>query len=233
MDIKKKWQEKKANWRFRNRGLTKAKILYYYLIGSGVVAFLYAISCIFTKLPYWYALFPFMWLVAFGLFQVLKKNWKLMYIYLHHVDRGRLLLSLSETHYRETHKLKLIKWVYPGRNMIRMERWLELTNMAKEGKELTDPQKAEIKRKKVVICPQQLQDGVNKAILVHHLIYAHHNIQFLDDEIRGLMKLTAENMHKFDLKTEINRCKTTEEKEKIAKYMEIGKKATKKMSKNG
>ncbi|MEN6621974.1 MAG: hypothetical protein ABFD50_10540, partial [Smithella sp.] len=75
--------------------------------------------------------------------------------------------------------------------------------------------------------PQQLLDGFNKALLVHTLIYCHQNIQVLDPEIREIMDLTDDHIHSFDLQAEINRCRTREEREKIEKYMEIGRNASK------
>jgi len=132
------------------------------------------------------------------------------------------LLRLNDyTHYSEEHKLRLLKWVYTGRRRVRNERILFLGDKVANGEKLTRSEKREIKRK-VVTCPQQLLDGINKAILISVLIYAHEYIRVLDDDLRDLLELTDENMMKFNLSKEIDRCRVEERQEKISKYTKIG-----------
>ena len=65
-------------------------------------------------------------------------------------------------------------------------------------------------------------DGINKAILINALIDAHKNISVLDDELREILELTDENMEKFNMSREINRCKKQEYAKNYDKLMEIG-----------
>jgi hypothetical protein len=217
-----KFQYRKAKWQFRNRSVTRAKVLYWYFIFGGLGGFLYAISCIFTGFPYWYALSPVLALIGFFVLFMLGRNWKLIWMYIRDTEQGRLLLSLNKnTHYSEAHKFKLIKWVYLRRKTIRNERWLELSEKERTGNELSKDEKREI-RYTVVSCPQQLLDGVNKAILVHVLIEAHLYIHLLDDNLRKIMELTDANMVRFDLQAEVNRCRTKESRDKIKKMEKKG-----------
>lgn len=221
-DLKKKWQYKKAAWRFKNRSITRAKVLYWYFIFGGIGMFLYAISCLFTGFPFKYAFSPVVILIGYFLLIFLKKNWNLVWMYIKDMEQGRLLMYLDRnTHYSEEHKIKLLDWVYLPRKTIRNERWLKLSNRVREGKELSRSEKKEIKFK-VATCPQQLLDGINKAILVSVLIHAHTYIQILDDNLREILELTDKNMNKFNLQDEINRCKTKDERDKINKYKAKG-----------
>jgi hypothetical protein len=218
-DLKKKLRYKRAKWKYRNRSITRAKVLYQYFIFSAIGMFLYAISCIFTGYSFWYVISPLVLLVSYFIMVFLKKNWKIIWLYIRDVEQGKLLLYLNRFHYSEDHKMKVIKWVYLRRKTIRNERWLELSNKVGEGKELTKREKKEMKFK-VAYCPQQVLDGFNKAILIDALIYAHTFIHILDDELRDIMDLTDENMMKFNLQNEIDRCKTKDERDKIKNYKE-------------
>jgi hypothetical protein len=226
-----KFQYRKAKWKFRNRSVTRAKVLYWYFIYSGIGAFLYAVSCIFTGFPYVYALSPVFALIGFFFLFILGRNWKLIWMYLRDMEQGKLLLALNKyTHYSEDHKFKLLKWVYLRKGTIRNERWLELSEKSRTGQELSDKEKIELGFK-TVTCPQQLLDGVNKAILVHVLIHAHQYIHVLDDNIRDIMELTDANMLKFDLQKEVDRCRTQESKDKIKKMQQKGMEIIKKRKK--
>lgn len=130
------------------------------------------------------------------------------------------------SHFSEEHKSRLLRWVYLSKKTVRNERWLFLGNKIKEGRELTKPEKKEYGYK-TVICPQQLLDGFNKSILVDALIYAHKNIQPLDDNLREIMELTDGNMDKFNIAVEIDRCRTDNRSAKQKKYEEIGMKIIK------
>ena len=226
-----KFQYRKAKWRFRNRSITRAKVLYWYFIFSGIGGFLYAISCIFTGLPYVYAFSPVFILVGYFVLFMLGRNWKLIWMYIRDMEQGKLLLYLNKsTHYTEEHKFKVLKWVYLRRKTIRNERWLELSEKARTGNELSEDEKREIKYK-IVTCPQQILDGVNKAILVHVLIHAHQYIHVLDDNLRNILELTDANMLKFDLQAEVNRCRTKENRDQIKKMQDKGLEIIKKRKK--
>lgn len=221
-----KWKmeraKKKAIRKFRSRNVSKSKFLYKYFIFSGMFAFLYALSCIITNWPLWYAAAPFVALLSFWVLQMTYKNWKLILLYLRDVEQGELLMYLHEdTHFSEKHKVKLVKWVYPRHNRVRTERVLELMNKHAKWDDFSKEEKDEVKHSRVT-CPQQLLDGVNKAILINSLIHAHKNIQVLDLQLRGILELTDENMRKFNLGAEIHRCRTAEHKEKMAGYKRIG-----------
>lgn len=202
-----KGNNKKPNLKkFRNRSLTKAKILFIYIIGAAIVSALYAVSCLFTGFSYWYAVIPYSLLFVYLIGLFLYKNWRMILVFLQSTERGRLLMFLNDsTHWQYTHKMRVVEWVYLRRNYIRNEQRLKLNNMVMEGEKLSDYEKKEMK-KKVVICPQQLLDGFNKAILVNALIYAHRNIQVLDDEIRDILELTDEHMDAFNMNEEIAKC---------------------------
>lgn len=220
--LRARWEYKKAMWRFRNRKVTKSKVLYWYLIFTGVSGFLYAISCLITGFPYWFAFTPVLALIGYFILFMVRKNAKVIWMYVRDMDQGKLLMHLDKnTHYEEKHKIKVLDWIYLPRKTIRNERWLELSEKVRIGTELTKKEKVEIKCN-VAYCPQQLLDGVNKAILVNALIWAHQNIQVLDDNLRDILELTDENMMKFDLNVEIDRCRTEESKDKIKKYKEKG-----------
>ncbi|MDD4972468.1 MAG: hypothetical protein PHT07_23810 [Paludibacter sp.] len=188
--------------KFRNKSITKAKLLFLYITGAGIVSFLWAISCVFTGLSYWFAALPYSLLIIYGIGVFIWKNWRMIWVFIQNVERGRLLQVLNNsTGFEYSHKMKVIEWVYPRKNIIRKERWQELGLKPIKTKE-------EIKefKKKYVSCPQQLLDGVQKLILVRTLIYAHENIQVLDDELRGIMELSDENIDAFDFLAEVGKC---------------------------
>lgn len=214
----------KLQWRFGNRNVVKASFLYYYIIIGGAIGIVYAIVSVFLGLPFWIAFVPAIGLFAYfiGLFVV--RNWKLFWLYLRDMNQGRLLIYLNErTHFQEKHKMNVVQWVYPRRNNIRKEQWVELGNKLRDGKSLTKDEKRQYKKKKVG-CPQQLVDGINQAILVDALIYAHRNIQTLDNEIRDIMNLTDENILAFNLQAEVNKCRTKESRDEIERLTRIGEK---------
>ena len=126
----------------------------------------------------------------------------MIWVFVQNIERGRLLMLLNNsTTFEYTHKMKVIEWVYPRKNSIRMERWQELGQKINK----TNEDLKEFKKKQV-FCPQQLLDGVQKLILVRALIYAHENIQVLDDELRQIMELTDENIDAFDFLAEVAKC---------------------------
>lgn len=187
--------------KFRSRSVTKAKLLFIYIIGGGIMSALYAVSCLFTGLSYWFAALPYSLLILYGIGVFIWKNWKMIWVFIQNVERGRLLMLLNNsTAFEYTHKMRVIKWIYPRKNQIRFERWQEIGQKSDKSKE-------EIKEfgKNQVKCPQQLLDGVQKLILVRALIYAHENIQVLDDELRRIMELTDENIDSFDFLAEVGR----------------------------
>lgn len=203
------WKRERAKKRFQNRNVTKAKKLYWYLVLSGIFMFGYAISCIFTHFSLWFVLSPIVVLAAYSLLFLLWQNWKVIWLYVADMEQGRLLMFLNQnTHYSEEHKMKVIKWVYLRNNTIRKERKLSLHNKLMNGGRLTLKERKIINFKSVH-CPQQLLDGVNKAILVNALIWAHVNVSALDEDLRKIMELTDKNMASFRLKAEIDRCKKT------------------------
>jgi hypothetical protein len=195
-------KEKTKLKKFRNKSITKAKLLFIYIIGAGIVSFIYAISCVFTGLSYWLTAIPYSILILYGIGVFIWKNWRMIWVFVQNVERGRLLMLLNNsTTFEYSHKMKVIEWIYPRKNQIRSERWQELGSINSRTKE-------DIKelRKKRVKCPQQLLDGVQKLILVRALIYAHENIQVLDDELRAIMELTDENIDSFDFLAEVGKC---------------------------
>lgn len=195
-------EEKSKPKKFRNKSITKAKLLFIYVIGAGIVSFLYAISCVFTGLSFWFAAIPYSILIVYGIGVFVWKNWRMIWVFIQNVERGRLLMLLNNsTTFEYSHKMKVIEWIYPRKSQIRAERWQELGLMAYRSKEETKEFK-----KSQVHCPQQLLDGVQKLILVRSLIYAHENIQVLDDELRGIMQLTDENIDSFDFLAEVAKC---------------------------
>ena len=200
-------ENKKAIAKFTDRRLTRAKSIYLYLIGSGIFIVAYAFAKVFVQLPLWGMFGPFYGMALYVLSMFLKKNWELIKTYAMDMDRGKLLLFLNEqTHFDESMKMKLIKWVYPSTREVRMEIKLYLSEKVRNGETLTKAEKDMAKRRPVA-CPQQLLDSFNKAMLVNALIYAHTNIHLLDDHLRDLLELTDENMANFDIKKEIDRCK--------------------------
>lgn len=209
-----------------NRRVTKARFLYLYVIFGSTAGLIYFVFSLFAGFPWHWSLTPIYLLAAWLAIRFIYKNWTLIWIYISDIERGKLLLFLNEhTHYSEPHKLMVIDWVYLKRRTIRLETWQELSHKALEGKTLSNEEKRLLKYR-VVICPQQVKDGFNEAVLVNALIYAHNNIQVLDKEIRRIMHLTDHNMLAFDLGAEHDKCLN----QKHQKLIEIGKNASKKLS---
>lgn len=209
---------------FRNRNLTKARFLFFYLVGSGIGMFLWSLFCIFTGQTELliYVITPIVLMLTYFLMLLLVRNFKVLVLYAFNYDQGRLMVALNDgTHFSEGHKLKLVHWVYPDKKTVRNEKWLELSQKARMGTELTKQEK-KLMRRKVATCPQQLLDGFNKALLVNTLIYAHRRIKPLDEDLRNLLELTKENMDAFNLEVEINKCRTSEYQKQYNKAMEIG-----------
>jgi hypothetical protein len=237
-NLKRRYLYKKAVWMSKGQRVTQMQLFYWGSIICGVSGFLYAISCIFTGLPYWHSILPVLLLLSYFPLVIIKKNFRAMAVYIFHPKRGRLLLYLNRpiiingirhyrpSHFSEEHKSRLLRWVYLSKNTVRKERWLFLGNKEKEGGKLTESEKKE-RGCKSVTCPQQLLDGFNKSILVDALIYAHKNIKPLDDNLREIMELTDENMDKFNIAVEIDRCRTDNRSPKVKKYEEIGMKIIK------
>lgn len=220
--LKDKYHYQLAKWRYRNRSITRAKVLYWYVISAGISMFMYGVSCVFTGLPWYYGVSPIALLVVYFVLYFIRKNWSLIWIYIKDVDQGKLLLHVNtNTNFEETHKRKLIQWVYLSRNRVRNERWLLLSEKVRIGEKLTMEETVEYKSK-VVYLPQQLRDGINEAILINALIFAHLQIHILDDNCRSILDLTDANIAKFDLQKEINRCKVSEAQEASDKYAKKG-----------
>jgi len=222
----------------KNRSITKARFLYLYFVISGVVMFVYAITSVvlrfFTEinLPLIYTPIPIVLLLVWfvGIFVV--KNHKQFWLFIKDTQQGRLMLRLIDsTHFGQLHRDKIVKWVYLPKDSIRNETWLKLSDKVANGIELTKDEKRQY-RKKVRILPQQTKDGVNKAILIDSLIWAHKNIHVLDDECREILELTDENMAKFDISQEINRCKKKEYQENYDRLLKKGLEAIEKEKHN-
>jgi hypothetical protein len=197
----------KQKIRYQNRNITKAKKLYWYLVLSGIFMFSYSISCLFTHFPFLYTFTPVGLLLGYFSLLMLKRNWKVIWLYIRDTEQGRLLLFLNnQTHFSEEHKLKLIQWVYLRRKCIRNETKLKLTNKVMNGEKLNTEERTLIKFK-TVSCPQQLLDGFSKAHLVNALIWAHVNVHLLDQELRDILELTDENMSSFRILDEVEKCK--------------------------
>lgn len=190
--------------------------------------FVYALASVLTKafteinLPLKYTPLPIVFLLFWFLGIMTVKNYKMLWVFIKDVQQGRLMLHLNDTtHFNQLHKDKIVKWVYLPRKSIRNETWLKLSQKVQSGIELTKQEKRQYKYK-VRILPQQVKDGINQAILINALIWAHKNICVLDDEVRELLQLTDENMDKFDMNREIDRCKTKAYREDYEKRMKIG-----------
>jgi hypothetical protein len=198
---------KKAKKRFQNRNITKANKLYWYLVLSGIFMFTYSISCIFTHFPFLYTFLPIVLILGYFILLMLKRNWKVIWLYVRDTEQGRLLLFLNnQTHFSEEHKLKLIQWVYLRRKHIRNEISLKLRDKVMNGEKL-DPTERVLIKFKTVYCPQQLLDGFNKAHLINALIWAHVNVHLLDQELRDILELTDERMSSFRIQDEVDKCK--------------------------
>lgn len=205
--------------RIKNRKVTRARFLYLYIIFGSITGLVYFITSLVIGLPKHWAFTPVYLLAALVAYRFLRKNWKLLWLYVRDVEQGRLLLFLNEhTHFEETHKLKLINWVYLRRRTIRQETKLAILKKFSDGIGLSNKEMKMLKFK-VVFCPQQLKESFNEAVLVNALIFAHENIQILDDELRSIMELTDNNMLAFDLNAEYKKC--TDDKYK--KLMKVGK----------
>lgn len=236
MELKKKYQEwnkrrkvKKAMRRM-NRSVTRSKVIYGIFVYGGIVGFVYGISCIFTGLPWIFALTPLVVILAAFIFQSLKKNWKLIGLYVRDMEQGRLMLYLNNhTVWSYEHKMKAVNWVYLRRKTIRNERRLYLNNKLHDGEKLTDKESVEYACK-AVYCPQQIMDGVNKAFFVDALIWSHRNNQVLDENLREIMELTDDNIANFNLQKEINRCRADKNKKEEERLLEIGRKRSKKLN---
>lgn len=220
----------KKKERIGNRKVTKARFLYLYIIFGSILGLGYFIASLFVPiLPSILALSPIGLILAYVIGRFLVNNWKLIWLYVTDVERGRLLLYINKnTHWSEDHKLKVIKWVYLGRNKVRNETRMELINKMSLGKELTSEENIKIKFAPV-FCPQQIhgdQAGFNEALLVNVLIYAHRNIHVLDSDLRSIMNLTDENIMKFNLNRESEKCLD----EKYAKMRKIGERNSKRLN---
>jgi len=206
----------------KNRKVTRARFLYLYVIIGSIAALVYFMCALYFDFPKHYSLTPLYLLFGFIAYRFIAKNKKLIWLYIRDIEQGRLLLFLNDTtHWTEDHKMKVIKWVYLRRKTVRKETYAEISNKVLEGKELTKWEK-KMYSFRSVYCPQQIQLGFNEALLVNALIYAHQNIQVLDDEIRKIMNLTDEHILAFDIQREYK----TAGGDEYEKYMEIGKKVT-------
>lgn len=214
-------------WRFTNRNVTRATILYWYIIVGSIGGILYAVFSAIFGWDMAYSFTPIYLLIGYFLTLFVKRNWNLLWLYLRDIDQGRFLLRLNDrTHFSDKHKLMLVSWVYPRRNNIRNEMWVKIGNLIRDGKLVTKRER-NMHKKKIVSCPQQLLDGINQAILVDSLIYAHRNIRTLDPEIREIMNLTDENILAFNLQREINLCRTKESRKEIERLTRVGEQISK------
>ncbi|WP_372647793.1 hypothetical protein [Draconibacterium sp.] len=236
MKLKEKFKEwnkrrkvKKAMRRM-NRNVTRSKIMYAVVIYGGIAGFFYGIASIFTGWPRVFAFTPVFIIIAALALQFLKKNWKLIWLYVRDMEQGRLLLYLNDhTVWSHEHKMKVLAWVYLRRKTVRKERSLYLSNKLREGEKLCHRESIELGYHSV-FCPQQILDGVNKAILIDALIWAHRNVQVLDDNLREILDLTDENIKNFSLQREINKCRKDIDKKEEERLLEIGRKRSKKLN---
>ena len=212
----------------KNRKVTRARFLYLYVIISAIVGLAYFFTSFFIEgLPKLAALTPLYLIVGFVLYRFLVKNWKLIGLYISDMEQGRLLLFLNKsTHWTDDQKLKVVRWVYLKRRTVRKETHAKITNKLIENGELSKRESKMIAFKSVG-CPQQMMLGFNEALLIHALIYAHQNIQILDEDLREIMKLTDEHILAFNLQSEYKKAGGSE----YEKYMEIGKKNSEKLNK--
>ena len=142
-NLKRKLLYKKAVWISKGQRVTQMQLFYWGSIICGVSGFIYAISCIFTDLPYWYSFIPVLLLVSYFPLIILKKNFRAISIYIFHPKRGRLMLYFNRpiivsgvrhyrpSHFSEEHKSRLLRWVYLSKKTVRNERWLFLGNKIK------------------------------------------------------------------------------------------------------
>jgi hypothetical protein len=217
--------------KIKNRTVTKARFLYLFVIFGGISMFVYGIASLFTPLPFWPTLTPVAMVVLYLLCIFTVKNIRSFWTYIIDTEQGRLRITLTNmTHFGEQNKDRLVQWVYPRSSQVRNETWLKLGEKVRTGQQLTKEEKKQAS-KKVVTCPQQVQDGINKAILVNALIWAHLNIHVLDNEIREILELTDANMLNFNIDTEIDRCRKEEYRksyDRAAKVVETFKEEDKK-----
>lgn len=212
----------------KNRAITKARFLYLYFVIAGIAMFVYAIGSLVLNfvdvinLPIWYTPLPIVFLLFWFAGVMTVKNHKMLWLYIFDTQQGRLMLHLTDTtHFGTLHRDKIVKWVYLPRKSVRNQMWLKLSQKVQNGIELTKQEKRQYNYK-VRILPQQVMDGINQAILINALIWAHKNIHVLDDEVREILELTDENMAKFDMNREINRCRTKEYQKDYERRMKIG-----------
>lgn len=210
--------------KIQNKGVKRASFATYYVVISAISMFIYGIVAATLHLPWEPVLIPPALVLLLFIGNLVIKNFRLIWMYITDQRRGRLMIRLNDySAFEQEHKWRVVKWVYPNRRQTRNERKLELQNSVMNGGELNKYEKRELKRK-TVFCPQQLLDGINKAFLVSNLIWAHEYVYFLDDEIREILGLTDEHIDKFDINTEIKRCKTKAHKKEYDRYVEIANK---------
>lgn len=218
-----KWLNKLFGKRIqKSRKVTRAKFFYLYVIIGSIAGLSYFIAAIFLGLPKHWALSPLYLLGGFIVGRFLMKNWKLMLLYVSDVSQGKLLMFLNDnTHWNDEQKIKVINWVYLKRKTVRKETFAKISEKVRTNIAITDEEKSKYGYKSV-FCPQQIQLGFNYALLIHALIYAHNNIQVLDDELRDLMELTDDHILCFDILKEREKAGGAE----FDKYMEIGKRVS-------
>lgn len=210
-----------------NRNVTKARFLYLYIIFGSIAGLLYFFVSLYFDWPKHLALSPLYGLVAYVIFKFIYKNSGTIWNYIVDMEQGKLIMYMNyRTSFEDDHKNRAAKWVYLKRKTVRHETYLLIMQKLHDGREITEEEKAILKYK-TVSCPQQLKDGINEAIFVDVLIYAHENIQVLDSEVRRIMNLNEDNILAFDLNREIDRCRA----DKYKKYKEVGEKVCKQKAK--
>lgn len=198
---------------FKRKGIqsdvkkVKQKFLFYFMLMSGLYMFGYFIASVVFGLNVLYTFIP----IAIALVYVISffaiKDFKFFTMFITNPKRGRLMLYLNaNSHFDIEHKLEMVKWVYLGWRRVRIEKTLELSEQVRKGIKLSKEDQKLLHYKSVKL-PMQLTDGFNEAITINALIYAHRNIKILDKGVRDKLNLTDENINKFNLQTEINRCK--------------------------
>lgn len=215
----------RKNNKIRNRKVKQSRRLYLYVIFGSVFGLWYFVAALIFELPYHWAFSAFYGLVLYVIYRFLLKNWRLLRIGMISPIKGKLYLYLNKyTAFEDKHKLRLIDWVYLRRGYVRGETKAPIMRKVFENKELS-PRERKLAKLKTIYCPQQLLDGINQAILVSALIYAHNNIQVLDDDLRDVLELTDKNMLAFNLDREIDKCRGN----KYKKYMDVGIKVAKEL----
>lgn len=212
----------------KNRKVTKARFLYLYVIFGSILGFVYFISSIIMEWPKHFALTPIYLLVVFLVLWFLKKNWKMIWFFIINVERGKLLLFLNKsTHWEESFKIKVSKWIILSKRRVRLETKNKITKKLMDGEELTREEQ-KLYKYKSVFCPQQMKLGFNEALLVNALIYTHRSIIPLDDEIRDIMNLTDDHILKFNLMSEYKKAGGNE----YDRLMKIGERKSKELNKS-